>query len=256
MKIEDNRLVRSEERLEGRAGWGKRFMAIKLYDLAGAEVNRRFSPYCWRIRMALAHKGLSVETIPWRFSDKQVIAFSDSERVPVIVDGDRVVADSWAIANYLEDSYPDRPSLFEGTGGRALSLLVNGWADTVMLAGLSKFALLDIWRHVAEPDKAYFRASREGRIGTTLEAFSADREQNLPSFRQALEFLRRTVKGREYLGGNHPLYADYIVFGGFQWVRAISPFQILEPSDPVAQWRERMLDLFDGLGRRAPGYPV
>jgi hypothetical protein len=33
-------------------------MAIKLYDLAGAETDRRFSPYCWRARMALVHKGL------------------------------------------------------------------------------------------------------------------------------------------------------------------------------------------------------
>ena len=39
-------------------------MAITLYDLAGAEADRRFSPFCWRTKMALAHKGLEVETIP------------------------------------------------------------------------------------------------------------------------------------------------------------------------------------------------
>ena len=36
-------------------------MAITLYDLAGAETDRRFSPFCWRTRMALAHKGLAFE---------------------------------------------------------------------------------------------------------------------------------------------------------------------------------------------------
>ena len=56
-------------------------MAIKLYDLAGAETDRRFSPYCWRARMALAHKGLEVETIPWRFTEKDAIAFSGQGRV-------------------------------------------------------------------------------------------------------------------------------------------------------------------------------
>ena len=45
-------------------------MAIELYDLAGAEDDRRFSPYCWRIKLALAHKGLEFETIPWRFHEK------------------------------------------------------------------------------------------------------------------------------------------------------------------------------------------
>lgn len=31
-------------------------MSLNLYDLAGAQPERRFSPYCWKICMALAHK--------------------------------------------------------------------------------------------------------------------------------------------------------------------------------------------------------
>ena len=73
-------------------------MAIVLHDLAGADPELRFSPYCWRTKMALAHKGLAIETIPWRFTDKAALAFSGQGRVPVIRDGDRVVSDSWAIA--------------------------------------------------------------------------------------------------------------------------------------------------------------
>lgn len=48
-------------------------MSLQLYDLAGAESERRFSPYCWRTKLALAHKCLAVETIPWRFTDKDMI---------------------------------------------------------------------------------------------------------------------------------------------------------------------------------------
>ena len=55
-----------------------------LYDLAGAEDDRRFSPYCWRSKMALAHKGLEVKTVPWRFTDKEAIRFSGQGRVPVL----------------------------------------------------------------------------------------------------------------------------------------------------------------------------
>ena len=95
----------------------------------------RFSPYCWRTRLALAHKGLEVETIPWRFTEKEALAFSGQGRVPVIRDGDRVVQDSWAIAEYLEDSYPDRPSLFGGATGRAHARFINAWADSVVLGG-------------------------------------------------------------------------------------------------------------------------
>jgi glutathione S-transferase len=83
-------------------------MPITLYDLAGAEADRRFSPFCWRTRMALAHKGLDVETVPWCFTEKDRLPQPSVGRVPVIVDGDRVVHDSTAIADYLEQSYPDR----------------------------------------------------------------------------------------------------------------------------------------------------
>src|SRR5690348_18091718 len=77
-------------------------VAIQLYDLAGAEDDRRFSPYCWRIRMALRHKGLEFETIPWRFTEKDVIAPHGSQTVPVLVDGGKAIYDSWTIAEYLD----------------------------------------------------------------------------------------------------------------------------------------------------------
>ena len=55
------------------------------------------------------------------------------------------------------------------------------------------------------------------------------------------------------LGGS-PAYADYLVFGAFQWARAISDLEVLAAGDPIGAWRGRMLDLFDGLARRAPAY--
>ena len=81
-------------------------MSIVLYDLAGEDPDVRFSPYCWRTRFALAHKGLPVETVPWRFTDREAIAFSGQGKVPVIQDDGTVVSDSWAIAEYLEDQVP------------------------------------------------------------------------------------------------------------------------------------------------------
>ena len=46
------------------------------------------------------------------------------------------------------------------------------------------------------------------------------------------------------------------MFGGFQWARAISPFQLLKPEDPVYAWREKLLDAFEGMARKSVGYPV
>src|SRR5258707_2367480 len=110
-------------------------MSLKLYDLAGAESERRFSPYCWRAKLALAHKGLAAETIPWRFTDKDVIAFSEQGRGPVLVDGDPVVSDSWAIAVYLEATYSDRPSLFGGPSVKTVTRFVDPSAGRMSVPG-------------------------------------------------------------------------------------------------------------------------
>jgi len=222
---------------------------LKMYDLAAADASLRFSPYCWRVRMALAHKGLEVETIPWRFSDKAAIAPSGQGRVPVLVDGDKWVSDSWTIAEYLEDKYPDRPSLFGGAAGRALSRFYVGWGDGVLNPSLVRFLVLDIWKQVDPKDKGYFRKSREERVGTTLEAFAGERDKYLKGFRDSLLPLRLALKTQPFLGGDKPLQADYIVFGGFQWARKISDFELLAADDPVAAWRGRMLDLFNGIAK-------
>lgn len=229
---------------------------MELYDLAGAEEDRRFSPYCWRTRLALAHKGLTARTLPWRFTEKQRLAPSGQGRVPVLIDDGRWIADSWAIADYLEDTYPDRPSIFGGGAGRALSRFYVNWTDAALQPSLIRFVLLDIWNHVAPEDKDYFRRSREERFGTTLEAVVAERDQRLAGFRQSLAPLRLTLQAQPFLGGEQPLYADYAVFSAFQWARCISDYAVLAADDPVADWRRRMLALHDGLAGKAKGYPV
>ena len=43
--------------------------------------------------MVLPHKGLAVETVPWRFTEKDELPRPNAGRAPVIADGDRVVHD-------------------------------------------------------------------------------------------------------------------------------------------------------------------
>lgn len=227
-------------------------MARTLYDLAGADPELRFSPYCWRVRLALAHKGLDVETVPWRFVEKDRLAFSGQDKVPVLVDGERAVSDSTAIAAYLEEAYPDRPSLFGGPQARALTRFVKDWTELVVHPGILALILTDVHDSLHEGDKAYFRESREKRFGRRLEEVSAGREERLPAFRDSLKPLRATLEAQAFLAGDQPAWADYIVFAAFQWARATSAFELLAPDDPVARWRERLLDAFGGLARKAP----
>ena len=223
-------------------------MALKVYDLCGAN-DLRFSPNCWRTRMAIAHKGVDAEYVPWRFTEKAALEFCGSKTVPVLVDGDAAIVNSWAIANHLEDAYPDRPSLFGGTAGRAVTGFINAWADSTLHPALVRCLVPDVFERLDPKDKAYFRESREARFGTTIEQLRARQPELLAAFDTALAPLRTILFAEQWIAGDAPAYADYIVFGAFQWARLTSPTVIVRPDDPIHPWRERMLDLFGGLAR-------
>jgi glutathione S-transferase len=204
--------------------------------------------------MALAHKNLPYEPVPVHFSEIASILDGKQKTVPVIDDSGRIVGDSWAIANYLDGSYPRGASLFGGGAGRDLTLFAQSWTTDSLHRGVIDLILLDIYEQLHESDKPYFRESRERRFGRPLEAIQAGRETRVAAFRAGLQPLRTTLTVQPWLGGQSPLYADYLVFGAFQWARMVSRFVLLAEDDPIAGWFERCLDLFDGLGRDArPG---
>ena len=227
-------------------------MTILLYDLVGSDPARPFSPHCWKVAFALAHKGLAFESVPTPFTAVATVEGGTNRTVPVIRDGDRVVMDSFDIALYLEDTYPDRPSLFGGEGGKAMARFVERWSQLTVHPFLGSAVLMDIHDRLAPADQAFFRKSREGRYGKPLEAVPADRDAHLESFRARLEPLRSMLSWQPFIGGEAPLFADYIVAGAFQWARVVSPYRPLAEDDPIAGWFERCLDLHGGLGRRVP----
>jgi glutathione S-transferase len=230
---------------------------LTLYELAGANRNLRFSPHCWKILLALAHKGLAAERVPLRFSDKDRIAFSGQSLVPVLVDRKEAVSDSWRIALHLEDRYPDLPSLFGDRAAISVTRFVNSWADTVLLPAVARVILVDVYNCLDAADRSYFRSSREKHFGMPLEAVVADQSGRLTDLRKVLLPVRHALKKQAFIGGEAATYADYCVFGMFMWARGCSVAELLEVDDPVALWRERLLDAFGGMARSAPSvrYP-
>ena len=205
--------------------------------------------------MALAHKGLAWRAIPWRFTEKDAIAFSGQSAVPVLVDDGEVVADSWRIALYLDRKYDSSP-LMDGAHARGSIFVLKNWLERAVHPAVLRVIVLDLYAHLHPQDKAYFRESREKRFGATLEAFAVDESGALVALRQALDPVRPVLAEQRFLGGAAPSFADYLLFGPFQWARVLSPKRLLDPEDPIFAWRERMLDLHGGLARAVRGYPV
>lgn len=224
---------------------------LRLFDLAGADDDVRFSPNCWRTRLAVAHKGLPLETVQWRFTEKDAIARSGQGKVPVLVAGDQWLYESWNIAEYLEDHYPDRPSLFGCDRGRATARFVNQWSSQVLHPAMARVVVADIPAALHEKDRDYFRKTREAAFGRPLETIAAERDEAVTALRQTLGVLRSLLTAQPFVAGETPAYADHVVFGAFQWARVISPVALTEPDDTVTAWVERMLDAYNGLARSA-----
>jgi glutathione S-transferase len=234
-------------------------MDLIFHERVGLD-GRRISPFSWRIRYAFAHKGLTPLVIETKFADaERIIALSGQKFTPIIQDGPVVVHDTWRIACHLEDQYPDTPSLFGGSAGRAKARFISEWADTVLSPALRVQILADFLGVLAPEDRPYYRQSREAVIGTTLEAAMAARDAALPALAQLCLPLQRTLADQPYLAGSAPAYADYATFSVFQYARIGSPRDALAmmPDLPaVLDWRKRMIGLFGGLGDKFPGYPT
>ncbi len=228
-------------------------MPIKLYELVGKDPARPFSPHCWKARMALEHKKLDYEAIPVGFTQIKEIENGGQNIVPVIRHGDKLISDSFNIALYLRDAYPDRgPGLFNGAGSIPVTRFVESWTQSQLHPWIVRWSALDICNMLGKEDQDYFRTKREALFGVTLEELVAGREERLPQFNQLLVPLRNLLKNQDFIGGKDAMFADYIPFGAFQWLRICSGVQMLEKDDLVTQWFERMLDLFDGVGRSFP----
>lgn len=223
---------------------------ILLYDLVGRDEARPYSPHCWKVALALAHKRLPFRSVPTRFLDIPNIEGGAAQTVPLIRDGDRVVVESFTIAEYLEDTYPDRPSLFGGAAGRAHTRFVERWSQTQLHPFFGSAAAWEIFKMQDAANTEYFRVSREKRFGKPLEQVHAERDAHRAAFRRKLDPLRSMLSYQRFIGGDEPLFSDYIVFGAFQWVRVTSTYAYLEESDPIVAWLERCLDLHEGFARR------
>ena len=225
-------------------------MTRLLYALAGTDKARQFSPHVWKTVMSLAHKGLDYETVPVGFTEIPAIENGSTATVPLLRDGGRLVQDSFAIALYLDEAYPDRPSLFGGEGGRAMARFIENWSQSTLHMAVTRIAILDIHNLLGPADQAYFRRSREERLGGSLEEIAAAGKAEIEGFAKKLQPLRNMLKVQPFIGGGSPLFPDYIVFGALQWLRTTAGTRVLEEDDPVALWFARCLDLHGGVGHR------
>lgn len=227
-------------------------MNIQLFDLTDASQKIFFSPYCWRTRMAIKHKGLEFESLPWHFTDTEQLAASGGKRVPMIIDGATSIGESGDIANYLDKAYPDAPALMADDAARARARFLETWCNVSVFHTMRPIAVLSAFNIIAEQDKAYFRESRERMLKTKLEDLSIDAVAEAAALNAALRPASDALEHAEFFAGAAPDYSDYVLFGTLMWPFMVCHNNPLDLTSPVGKWFERMLDLHDGYARNCP----
>ena len=228
-----------------------------LYDLVTKDAVP-LSPWCWHVKMALAHKGMAhkgitVDTIPLRFTEKDRVIKAGGKSFPFMVEPDGTkFDDSKAITHRIEERYPE-PTLFPGgDAGLAAYNFIHRYTQTILFPAVIPMIICDIPNVLGQDDQDYFIASREKRFGMSLSEFCKDRDDKRAGLTTQFDPFRKAILNGGYVAGSKPAMVDYILFGVLQWARVTSTFALYDHDDPLHDWMEHMLDLFDGYGRSAP----
>lgn len=225
---------------------------ITLFDLQLAS-GCTISPFVWSTKYALGHKGFDIEIVPGGFTGILERTGGRSERVPVIVDDGHWVLDSWTIAEYLDERYPDRPPLFEGESMKVLTRTLEYWLWQAAVRPWFSCYIRDYRDLALAQDRDYVTRTREAILGgRKLEEVQAGREDRLPLVPPTLDPLRQMLEESPWLGGGKPNYADYRALAVFLWTASVATTPPLTADDPLRDWLDRGFDLYGGLGRH-PG---
>lgn len=228
---------------------------ITLYDLQLAH-GATISPFVWATKYAIAHKGLDLDIVDGGFTGIMERTGGKTERLPAIVDAGHWVLDSWLIAEYLDEKYPDRPTLIGDPSVRVLTTMMESWLWGVAI-GPWMTCFIKQYRDRALPqDHAYVTETRERMFGRKIEDIIVGREDRLPKVPPTLQLMRNTLAQSPWFGGETPNYADYRMLAVFLFTASVADLPVLTDDDPLRDWIERGFDLYGGLGRHPGLSPI
>ena len=187
------------------------------------------SQYSEKIRLILDYKGLDyrkIEVVPG-VGQFELFRLSGQAKVPVLKDGDTIIADSTEIALYLDRKFPEKPLIPTDPVLRGRCLLIEEWADeSIGLKGRTAFI-------GALNQNPQFRTSllpkeTPGLLKNLVSAVPGDMldllgtgigfggeavKEALRGLHQDLEALTLILQHQPYLVTEHPTLADLAVAG-------------------------------------------
>ncbi|KAJ3220070.1 hypothetical protein HDU67_006826 [Dinochytrium kinnereticum] len=241
-------------------------IGYQVADIKKADRVYYFSPNPFKIRLCLLHKRIPFETVEVEhieIRDDLTKRFGAKATVPAIeLDDGTIICDSFKIAEYLEKTYPDTPSVFSGTSekaseaeirigkvlSRSFEIGIPSWSGTFELI----FHELTGAFAEGSENRAYFLS--DDRLGPngyqTILARTADKEPLKKFSINGLKPLASILRDRpgEFFQGKVPGFVDFLVFGRYAMVRnanpAVAKEVFVDAIPELGEWIDRMLKLY------------
>jgi glutathione S-transferase len=208
---------------------------MKLYQFA-------YSPYAAKCRKVLEWKRLAYELAEVSYLDRRELhRVSGGVHIPVLSDGNLVIAGSDRITAYLDESY--RPSLREGhLCGPAT--VIEQWADGPFEDVTFRLAAPRIERligeHQGDEARAMWRMIKERRYGAgCVDAWRAAEEELVGRLRALVSPLAVTLASTPWLLGERPTVGDAAVWGQLYMIEHVWPGFVRALETPLVEWYAR-----------------
>ncbi|KAI1316530.1 hypothetical protein EDD11_009869 [Mortierella claussenii] len=211
-------------------------ITLKLFELVDSKTRKiSFSPAVWRAKFALNYKKVSYESVTLTFLEipTMIPAACPNVVAPTVptlqLETGEGLPDSLAIAEYLEDRYPDRPLLF-GTSAseKNLQRFFESYVQSKIHPAIQRMVFQDMYNMQDDENAHYFRTSREKSSGLPYQQIAGDRNENLRELKENLGLIHTALRAGGWILGAQPGWADFVLAASFVWFNACSPMDFKE----------------------------
>jgi glutathione S-transferase len=154
------------------------------------------SPFCRKVRLSLAEKRIEVELVEERYweQDADFLRRNPAGKVPILRLGNRMMAESTAICEYLEEAHPSPPLMPRDAEARyEVRRLVN-WFDDKFNAEVTRKLM----------SERVFKKMMGG-----LPPDSTNLKAGLKAIKFHLDYMNWLLEQRRWLAGNEMSLADF-----------------------------------------------
>ena len=181
----------------------------------------RHSPYCLKVRMALAGKKLEYRTVEITPAIGQIDIFQKTgqRKLPVLFDNEITIHNSSSIIRHLEKIQIEQKLIPENPKERSQAQIIENWADTTLAKSIKIVFLEEIMKNPAlisfllpnqiSDSMQKFIVNLPLNIGSQISVFINQKVKE--SLKLNLDYLTNSVKKENFLVGNEVSIADIAV---------------------------------------------